>query len=58
MFSMTVSLGKILVSWRNNLVGVTQISIQRSFDSLKNFTTLLTVPAHLAGRAAGVALDG
>ena len=36
--------GKILISWRNNLVGITQISIQRSFDSLKSFTTLLTVP--------------
>jgi hypothetical protein len=36
--------GRILVSWRNNFSTVTQISIQRSADSLKNFTTLLTVP--------------
>jgi len=36
--------GKILVSWHNNYPAVTQISIQRSTDSLKNFTTLLTVP--------------
>lgn len=36
--------GKILISWRNNLTGITLINIQRSFDSLKNFTTLLTVP--------------
>lgn len=36
--------GKILVSWHNNFTSVTQISIQRSSDSLKNFTTLLTVP--------------
>ncbi|HEY4334681.1 MAG TPA: hypothetical protein VGM89_02260 [Puia sp.] len=36
--------GKILVSWHNKFPSVTQISIQRSADSLKNFTTLLTVP--------------
>lgn len=35
--------GKVLVSWTNNYPVVTQISIQRSFDSLKNFTTILTV---------------
>jgi hypothetical protein len=36
--------GKILVSWHNKYPVVTQISIQRSIDSLRNFTTLLTVP--------------
>ena len=36
--------GKILVSWHNPYQTVSQISIQRSSDSLKNFTTLLTVP--------------
>jgi len=36
--------GKILVSWHNPFTGITQINIQRSTDSLKNFTTLLTVP--------------
>jgi hypothetical protein len=36
--------GKILISWRNNYPIINQISIQRSTDSLKNFTTLLTVP--------------
>jgi len=36
--------GKVIVSWRNQFQQVTQISIQRSKDSLKNFTTLLTVP--------------
>ena len=36
--------GKILVSWHNRFQSVTQISIQRSTDSLKYFTTLLTVP--------------
>ncbi len=36
--------GKVLISWRNNFPVVNQISIQRSKDSLRNFTTLLTVP--------------
>ena len=36
--------GKVIISWHNNYPVVSQISIQRSFDSLKNFTTLLTVP--------------
>jgi hypothetical protein len=36
--------GKILISWRNNYPEVNQISIQRSPDSVKHFTTLLTVP--------------
>jgi len=36
--------GKILISWRNNYPIINQISIQRSTDSLRNFTTLLTVP--------------
>jgi len=36
--------GKILISWHNKFPAVSQISIQRSADSLKNFTTLLTVP--------------
>lgn len=36
--------GKILISWHNHYPVVTQISIQRSADSLKYFTTLLTVP--------------
>ena len=36
--------GKIVISWHNDYPVVNQISIQRSRDSLKNFTTLLTVP--------------
>jgi hypothetical protein len=36
--------GKIIISWRNNYPVVSQISIQRSNDSLLNFTTLLSVP--------------
>jgi hypothetical protein len=44
-FSVTArSTGKILISWHNNFASITKISIQRSSDSLKNFTTLLTVP--------------
>jgi hypothetical protein len=36
--------GKVLISWHNNFQSVSQISIQRSSDSLKNFTSFLTVP--------------
>jgi hypothetical protein len=36
--------GKVLISWRNNYPAINQISIQRSSDSLRNFTTLITVP--------------
>jgi hypothetical protein len=36
--------GKILISWHNRFPAVSQISIQRSADSLRNFITLLTVP--------------
>lgn len=45
--SFTASLkssGKVLISWRNTYPVVNQISIQRSSDSLRNFTTLITVP--------------
>ncbi len=44
-FSVTArGTGKILISWHNRFPVVSQISIQRSIDSLKNFTTLITVP--------------
>ena len=36
--------GKVLISWRNGYPSINQISIQRSTDSLRNFTTLITVP--------------
>jgi len=36
--------GKVLISWSNNYPSITQISIQRSYDSIRNFTTILTVP--------------
>src|SRR5579871_4818073 len=35
---------KVVISWKNSYKTVAQISIQRSTDSLKNFTSLLTVP--------------
>ncbi len=35
--------GKVVISWHNNYTNTTQISIQQSSDSLKNFTTFLTV---------------
>jgi len=36
--------GKVLISWRNAYPEINQLSIQRSKDSLRNFTTLITVP--------------
>jgi hypothetical protein len=36
--------GKVIISWTNAYPVVTQISIQRSFDSLRNYKTILTVP--------------
>lgn len=35
---------RIIISWNNNFKQLTQISIQRSADSLSNFKTILTVP--------------
>lgn len=35
---------KVIISWTNNYPKVNQISIQRSYDSLKLFKTILTVP--------------
>jgi hypothetical protein len=34
---------RIIIGWVNPFTNVSQISIQRSFDSLKNFKTILTV---------------
>ncbi|HKP32372.1 MAG TPA: hypothetical protein VJT83_06580 [Chitinophagaceae bacterium] len=36
--------GRTIISWINAYPNITQISIQRSFDSLKNYKTILTVP--------------
>jgi hypothetical protein len=35
---------RIVIGWTNTFENIRQISIQRSFDSLKNFKTILTVP--------------
>ncbi|WP_315816365.1 hypothetical protein [Paraflavitalea speifideaquila] len=35
---------KVIIGWTNTYAKVTQISIQRSYDSLKFFKTILTVP--------------
>lgn len=35
---------RLVISWINTFETIKQISIQRSFDSLKNFKTILTVP--------------
>jgi hypothetical protein len=35
---------RIIIGWTNNFQNIKQISIQRSFDSLKNYKTILTVP--------------
>ncbi len=36
--------GRNLISWYNNLPVITQLNIQRSADSSRNFKTILTVP--------------
>jgi hypothetical protein len=53
--------GKVVISWRNAYPSINQISIQRSTDSLHNFTTLTTVPdphipenGFVDGRAQGI----
>ena len=40
----TRGVNKIFISWTNTFEAVSQISIQRSTDSTKNFKTILTVP--------------
>lgn len=35
---------RVVVAWTNTFENIKQISIQRSFDSLKSFKTILTVP--------------
>ena len=39
-----VGYNRIIIGWNNNNPNTRQISIQRSFDSLRNFKTILTVP--------------
>lgn len=42
--ALTKGNNRVIISWTNNYKYVSQISIQRSSDSLKNFSTILTVP--------------
>lgn len=42
--AVTTGNGKVLISWTNPYPVVNQISIQRSYDSLRSFQTILTVP--------------
>ena len=35
---------RIIISWTNRFESIKQVSIQRSFDSLRNYKTILTVP--------------
>lgn len=41
--SVTLISDKVLVSWTNRFSNITNIGIQRSYDSLKNFTTIGSV---------------
>lgn len=44
-FSAVIKPGnRIVISWTNNYTKISQISIQRSTDSLRNFKTIVTVP--------------
>jgi hypothetical protein len=36
--------GKVIIGWLNTYPVVTQINIQRSYDSLRNYKTILSVP--------------
>ncbi|MGB5028187.1 MAG: hypothetical protein WBO38_06770, partial [Chitinophagaceae bacterium] len=38
-----VGKNRIVISWVNNFQNIRQLSIQRSFDSLKGYKTILTV---------------
>src|SRR6478672_6379161 len=43
---------KVLISWTNPYISLTTINIQRSYDSLKNFTTIGSV-LNVKARANG-----
>jgi hypothetical protein len=44
-FSVTTrGTGKVIIGWYNGYQVISQISIQRSFDSLRNYKTIMTVP--------------
>ncbi len=37
--------GRIVISWKNNFETINQIAVQRSYDSLKQFTTIYSAPS-------------
>jgi hypothetical protein len=37
--------GRIVISWKNNFETINQIAVQRSYDSLKKFTTIYSAPS-------------
>ncbi|MES2777283.1 MAG: hypothetical protein V4722_24105 [Bacteroidota bacterium] len=37
--------GRIVVSWKNNFETINQLAVQRSYDSLKKFTTIYSAPS-------------
>ena len=37
--------GRIVISWKNNFETINQIAVQRSYDSLKRFTTIYSAPS-------------
>ena len=37
--------GRVVVSWKNSFETINQIAVQRSFDSLKKFTTIYSAPS-------------
>lgn len=43
-FSATIRSGKVIVSWVNPYEDIVQITVQRSYDSLKGFRSILTIP--------------
>ncbi len=37
--------GRVIVSWKNNFETINQIAVQRSYDSLKKFSTIYSAPS-------------
>ena len=37
--------GRVVISWKNQFVSINQIAVQRSYDSLKQFSTVYSIPS-------------
>ncbi|MEO7310268.1 MAG: hypothetical protein ABIX01_07730 [Chitinophagaceae bacterium] len=37
--------GRVVISWKNNFETLSQVSVQRSYDSIKKFTTIYSAPS-------------